>query len=68
MSKIRPITIDELDKLGVDENNRLYWEKHPVVVEKKITLQWWVNLSAIAGALSGITLAVIELLRYCAEK
>jgi hypothetical protein len=68
MSKIRSISIDELDKIGLDENNKLYWEGHPVVIEEKITLQWWVNLSAIAGALSGITLAVIELLRYCAGK
>ncbi|MBT3068707.1 hypothetical protein [Rhodoferax sp. U11-2br] len=65
MPRIRSITIDELDKIGLDENNKLYWEERPVVLEEKIKLQWWVNLSAIAGALSGITLAVIEVLRYC---
>ena len=68
MSKVRSITIGELDKIGVDENNKLYWEGRPIVVEEKITLHWWVNCSAIAGALSGVTLAIIELLRYCAEK
>ncbi|MEN3070125.1 hypothetical protein [Uliginosibacterium sediminicola] len=68
MSEIRSINIDELDKIGVDENNKLYWDGRPIVVEERITLQWWVNLSAIAGALSGVTLAVIEVLRYCAGK
>lgn len=26
MPDVHPITIDELGRLGVDENNRLYWE------------------------------------------
>lgn len=68
MPNVRNITIDELEKLGVDENNKLYWNSRPIVTEEKLQLQWWVNLSAVAGAGSGIVLATIELLRYLADK
>lgn len=65
MPKIRKISINELEKLGVDEDNRLYWDLKPVVIEERVKLQWWVNASAVAGALSGVVLAMVEVLRYC---
>jgi len=65
MSKISPITIGQLGRIGVDEKGRLYWDNRPVVTEEKIKLQWWVNVAIILGALSTAVLATIELLRFC---
>lgn len=68
MPTIKPVSLEQLDKLGVDESNKLYWDSRPIVVEEKVTLQWWINASAVVGALSGFTLAVIEVLRFCAGR
>ena len=65
MSKINPIKIGQLDRIGVDEKGRLYWDNRPVVTEEKIKLQWWVNVAIILGSLSTAVLATIELLRFC---
>lgn len=68
MPNVRTIAINELDKLGVDDDNRLYWDGKPIVVEERLRLQWWVNASAVLGASSGFVLAVIEVLRYLSGK
>lgn len=68
MPNVRTIAIDELNKLGVDDDNRLYWDGKPIVVEERLRLQWWVNASAVLGASSGVVLAVIEVLRYLSGK
>lgn len=60
MSSIRQIKQIELDGFGVDEENRLYWNSKPVVLEKKLTLSWWVNLSVIVGALSTAVMAGLQ--------
>jgi hypothetical protein len=65
MASVRTITIDELDRLGIDENNRLYWDKRPLVTEEKITLQRWLNVSVVLGAVSTFAVAVVEVLRFC---
>lgn len=64
MPKVRGITFDELDKLGVDETNRLYWDGKPVVIEERLTLAWWVNVAVLVSALSTLTLAVLEGLKF----
>ena len=64
MPNIRTISIDELDNLGIDENNKLYWNKQPLVIEEKIHLQLWVNIAIVIGALSTVVLGSIELLRF----
>jgi hypothetical protein len=56
--------MDELDLIGLDEDNRLYWNGKPIVTEERITLAWWVNVSAVLTGASTFTLAVIELLRF----
>jgi len=65
MATIRPITIDELVRLGLDDNERLYWDRKPVVTEQRITLQAWVNTAVIPGALSTAMLATVQVLRFC---
>jgi len=64
MPNIRTISINELDNLGIDENNKLYWNKQPLVIEEKIHLQLWVNIAIVIGALSTVVLGSIELLRF----
>ena len=64
MPNIRTISIDELDNLGIDENNKLYWNKQPLVIDEKIRLQLWVNVAIVIGAFSTFVLGAIELLRF----
>lgn len=61
MPKINPITISQMDRLGVDEENRLYWDSKPLVIEEKLTLSRWVNISVILGAISTAAMAVIQI-------
>ena len=49
---------------GIDDSGKLYWNGKPVVTEKKVKLQWWVNLSAIIAAISSVTMAVVAVLEY----
>ena len=64
MTTINTITLGEMERLGVDESGKLYWDGKPVVTEEKILFQWWLNVSAIAGALSGVVIAVLELYKF----
>lgn len=64
MPKVHPIQYGEIGRLGVDEDNRLYWDEKPLVTEDRITLSWWVNLAVVLGALSTLALALVELLRF----
>jgi len=61
---IREITWDDIGKLGVDENNQLYWNGKPIVTKGKIILEWWINLAAIITAVSAIGTFILELLNY----
>ena len=64
MSTIRTIKQVDLDNLGIDEGNNLYWQGRPVVLERRIALPWFVNFFAIVGGLATATIAVIEVLQY----
>jgi hypothetical protein len=46
---VRSISIDELDRLGVDNDGRLYWEDKPVEVSRKLTR--WQTLGAFVVGL-----------------
>jgi len=63
---IRPVSLEQLDKLGIDENNKLHWNGKPVVIDEKVSLQWWLNVAAVAAALATVVMAFIEVLRFCA--
>ncbi len=64
MAKIKPVTIGQMEKLGVDENNKLYWNGIPVVIDKTIKLQWLVNVSIFIGAISAFASAMIALFQF----
>ena len=61
---IHPIAWKDIDKLGVDDNNQLYWDGKPIVTKERIVLEWWVNLAAILAAFSTLGLFIIELLKF----
>jgi hypothetical protein len=64
MAKIHPITFGNIEHLGVDENNKLYWDGQPIVTEEKIKLAKWVNISIIIGAISTALYAIVSVLAY----
>ena len=64
MAKVHGITYDELGRLGVDENNRLYWDNKPLITEERLTLALWVNGALIVGAGSTFVLALLDVLRF----
>ena len=59
---VRSITMDELDHLGLDEENRLYWRERRVVT--KLSAPWWAATLASLATLSTIVIAVVAILKY----
>jgi hypothetical protein len=54
-------------ELGIGADGTLYWNKKPVITEQKIKLQGWVNVAAIATALSTVIVAIFTALTYFSE-
>jgi hypothetical protein len=50
--------------LGIDERGRLYWNGEPVVTAQRVLLSWWTNLAIVAGGLSMLTIAALDVLAY----
>lgn len=50
--------------LGIDTEGQLYWNGHQVITEQKLTLNWWVNLSAVVTGFSTAAIAVFTALMY----
>lgn len=53
------ITLNQLSRMEIDENHRLYWDGELVMTTTKLSLPWWVNLSAIVTGASTLALAII---------
>jgi len=68
MPKIEPIFLHGMGELGIDENNRLYWNKSPIVTKADISFIWWVNIAIVIGAISTMVLACISLFNYLGVK
>lgn len=64
MSDVKTITLDQLDRLGVDAHNKLYWDGKPLVTEERIVLARWVNVAVFAGSVSTLVVAIVEVLRF----
>jgi hypothetical protein len=50
--------------LGIDERGRLYWNGEPVVTAQRVFLSWWTNLAIVAGGLSMLAIATLDVLAY----
>lgn len=49
---IHSITVDQLDRLGVDQFGHLYWDGPQV--QTVLSLPWWVNVAALIAAVATV--------------
>lgn len=63
MARFRTISQNDLDRLGIDDANKLYWDGKPLVTEERIVLARWVNVAVCVGAGATAIIALVELLR-----
>ncbi len=56
-SDVRSITFDELNALGIDSNNSLYWHGKRVVTQKKFALTE--RLIGSIGVFSALVVAIV---------
>ena len=68
MPKIHGITWDEIDGLGVDEHNNLYWGDKPLVTRRKITLPFFINAAAVLAGPSTAVLAFIQFWKFWLDR
>ena len=62
--ELRPITICELDLLGLDEKGFLYWEGKSIKTQRKLSLNLWQNLLAFIAALGAFISGLVSLFEY----
>ena len=55
---VRPITMDELDGIGIDDNRQLYWHGKPVVIRNQIELSTVQAIAAIIGVVATVVIAL----------
>ncbi|TIQ99501.1 hypothetical protein [Mesorhizobium sp.] len=52
---VRTISLDGLDHLGVDpKTNELYWDGQKIVMERKLSLDWYQTFLATIGAFGAL--------------
>lgn len=62
---VRPITIDELSALGVeDATGKLYWGRHELEIKKIVSLRRFELFLACCATISAVGVFVIELLKF----
>lgn len=59
---VQPITWDEMEHLGVDDEGHLYWDGVPVKTEERISLSALQKVGAIVTVVSTFTLAVVAVI------
>lgn len=65
MATIQPINVDNLDALGIDEFNHLYWHGEQIVTQSMIIFPTWVNWAIGIGAIVGIFVGITTILKFC---
>ena len=61
---VKPVGMDGLDNLGVDELNRLYWKGELLVMESTLVLPTWVDWAIGAAGVATVVMALILGLEY----
>ena len=61
---VRPIAMDELDGIGIDDDRQLYWHGKPVVVRDRLELSTRQSIAAIIGMLAALVIAAAALYLY----
>lgn len=59
---IHTVSMEDLDRLGLDNAGNLYWDGKPVTTKHKVTLEWWTNGAIILGGISTFGLLLIQVL------
>lgn len=59
---VRPITIGESNLIGVDKKKTLYFDGQRI--EYSLSLTWWQKTLATAAALSAVSIAIFDILRF----
>ena len=60
---IRTIGIDELEGVGIDNNNILYWDGKPIKIRQRLELSLWHGLLAFLAAVGTFGSFVIDFLK-----
>lgn len=60
----RLVSLDDFDRMEIDEKNQLYWDGKPVITKEKIVLDGWLNFAAVGAAVGTIASAVVDILTY----
>jgi len=61
---VTPIMLDDMENLGIDQDNNLYWKGRRVSTEHKIGLKFWPLLYVIVIAGSAAVSALVALAEY----
>lgn len=68
---VRKITLDNLDRLGIDHEDQLHWDGKPIEMRRPLALNWWqkiwaviVGLALVAGGIGGAMQGLVALLNY----
>ena len=59
MAKPRKIGMDDLDNLGIDDFNRLYWKGERIVTDMMIDLPAWVDIAVGVAAIAAVVHVVM---------
>ncbi len=61
---LRPISMEGLSLLQIDDSGRLFWDGKPIEVSKAFTLTWWQKVGAVVAIVATAATAVVEWLQY----
>lgn len=56
--------MEEIDGLGVDEHNNLYWHGKLLVTRRRVTLPFFLNAAAVIAGLSTAAMALIQIWEF----
>ncbi len=59
----RILSFEELGRIEVDAQNRLYFDGKPLVLRQKVVLPGWVGGAIVVIGLSAVVMAAVEVAR-----
>ncbi len=60
----RSVSVDELDKLQIDETGQLYWDGMQVITKSALTLPWWVDVAAVFTSAATVGMFILMVCLY----
>lgn len=72
---VRQISLEGLGLLGIDGEQRLYWDGKRIEVRQRLTLSWWQKLGAVlvvvatvTGGLGSCAQGVVEVVKFGCQR